>query len=124
MATRTSRSDEELLNDGMITEDCPMDLSDSIGKINLSGILNKTLEGTNEMLKWIEDDEATSANQTETNTSEETFFENKVKKLTSSLIILAKASHHRMFMEMCLSAKTPPRSMRLWVEPHIYHTTV
>ena len=27
-------------------------------------------------------------------------------------------------MEVCLSAKTPPKSMRLWVEPHIYHTTV
>lgn len=75
------------------------------------------------MLTWIED-EATSANQTEINTSEETFFEkqNKAKKLKSSLI---KASHHRTFMEMemCLRTKCPPRNMRLWVEPHIYHTT-
>ena len=27
------------------------------------------------------------------------------------------------FMETCLQAKTPPRSMCLWVEPHIYHIT-
>ena len=26
-------------------------------------------------------------------------------------------------METCLSAKSPPRNMCLWVEPHIYHST-
>ena len=26
-------------------------------------------------------------------------------------------------METCLNAKTPPKNMRLWVEPHIYHSS-
>lgn len=52
------------------------------------------------------------------NATNETFFDDKFKKLKSSLIVLAKASHHRTFMETCLDAKSPPRNMRLWVEPH------
>ena len=57
------------------------------------------------------------------NQTDESFFEDKYKKLKSSLIVLAKASHHRTFMETCLNAKTPPKNMRLWVEPHIYHSS-
>ena len=100
----------------------PVDLSDSIGKINLSGILNKTLEGTSEMLQLLEEDEATTTNHNAIPATGQTFDE-KLKKVKSSLIILAKASHHRIFMETCLKEKNPPRNMRLWVEPHIYHST-
>ena len=99
-----------------------MDISDSIGKVNLSGILNKTLEGISEMLKLLEEEETTTTNQT-INPTDESFFEDKYKKLKASLIVLAKASHHRTFMETCLNAKNPPRNMRLWVEPHIYHSS-
>ena len=92
-------------------------------KVNLSGVLNKTLEGTSEMLKLLEDEETTTTYQTTINQTDESFFEDKYKKLKSSLIVLAKASHHRTFMETCLNAKTPPKNMRLWVEPHIYHSS-
>ena len=100
-----------------------MDITDSIRKVNLSGILNKTLEGTSEMLKLLEEEETTTTNHTTINATNETFLDEKFKKLKSSLIVLAKASHHRTFMETCLNAKSPPKNMRLWVEPHIYHLT-
>lgn len=46
----------------------------------------------------------------------------KVKRWKASLIILAKANHHNTFMETCLKNKNPPKSMRLWCKPHIYHS--
>ena len=122
-STQPSRSDENLLEESISCEESPMDISDSLGKVNLSGVLNKTLEGTSEMLKLLEDEETTTTNQTTINQTDESFFEDKYKKLKSSLIVLAKASHHRTFMETCLNAKTPPKNMRLWVEPHIYHSS-
>lgn len=121
--TQPSRSDENLLEENMQTEQSPVDLSDSIGKINLSGILNKTLEGTSEMLKLLEEEEATTTNHNAIPATGQSYFDEKFKKVKSSLIILAKASHHRTFMETCLKGKNPPRNMRLWVEPHIYHST-
>lgn len=123
-STQPSRSDENLLEETISHEESSMDISDSLGKVNLSGILNKTLEGTSEMLKLLEDEETTITNQTTINQTDESFFEDKYKKkLKSSLIVLAKASHHRTFMETCLNAETPPRNMRVWVEPHIYHSS-
>ena len=119
--TQPSRSGENLLDESISREGSPMDVSDSLGKVNLSGILNKTLEGTSELLKLLEE-ETISTNQTTINQTDESFFEDKYKKLKSSLIVLVKASHHRTFMETCLNAKSPPRNMRLWVEPHIYHS--
>ena len=118
-----SRSESDLLDDKMEEDGSMVDLSDSIGKINLNGILNKTIEGTSQMLKMLEEEETTTTDLTETNQPNDTFFEDKAKKLKSSLIILAKASHHRTFMETCLNTKTPPRNMCLWVEPHIYHSS-
>lgn len=85
-------------------EESPMDISDSIGKANLSGILNKTLKGTSEMLKLLKEEETTTASQT-INPTDESFFEDKYKKLKALLIVLAKASHHRTFMETCLNTK-------------------
>ena len=81
------------------------------------------MEGTTEMLRKLEDEEHTATSLAGTNSTNKTFLEEKAKKLKASLTILAKASHHKSFMETCLNAKTPPRSMCLWVEPHIYHST-
>ena len=107
-------------------EDETMDteeLSSSACALNLSGILNKTFDGTSDMLKWLENEDHASPGPTEPNQTNQTFLDEKSKKLKASLIILAKASHHRTFMETCLHAKTPPRNICLWVEPHIYHAT-
>ena len=90
--------------------------------LNLSGILNKSIDGTSEMLRLLEEEEQTSISLQPKQTNQ-TFLEEKQKSLKASLIILAKASHHKTFMETCLHAKTPPRTMCLWVEPHIYHST-
>ena len=46
----------------------------------------------------------------------------KGKRCKASLIILAKANHHRNFMETCLKNKNPPKSMSLWCKSHIYHS--
>ena len=99
------------------------ELAGSACKINLSGILNKTLDGTSEMLRMLEDEEHASTSLSEQNHTNQTFLEEKARKLKASLITLAKASHHKTFMETCLNARTPPKSMCLWVEPHIYHAT-
>lgn len=96
------------------------ELSESVCTLNLSGILNKTIDGTSKMLKLLEEKDQSSTSLTEPKTTNQTFLEEKSKKLKASLIILGKASHHKTFMETCLHA---PRNMCLWVEPHIYYTT-
>ena len=78
-STQLSRSGEDLLEETIQREESPMDISDSIGKVNLSGILNKTLEGTSEMLKLLKE-ETTTTNQT-INPTDESFFEDKYKNL-------------------------------------------
>ena len=115
-SSRQANNQEEEIMD---TEE----LSSSACALNLSGILNRTVDGTSEMLKWLENEDHASPGPTEPNQTNQTFLEEKSKKLKASLIILAKASHHRTFMETCLHAKIPPRNMCLWVEPHIYHAT-
>ena len=75
------------------------------------------------MLKLLEEEDYASTSQTKPPKANHTIIEEKAQKFKSSLIILAKASHHKTFMETCLQAKTPPRSMCLLVEPHIYHIT-
>ena len=97
-----------------------MDLTNSFDKVNLNGIL----EGTSQMMKMLEEEEASSTKQDEAKTREmDELFEDEAKRFKSCLIKIAKASHHRTFMETCLNAKSPPRNMRLWVEPHIYHSS-
>ena len=76
--------------------------------------------GTSTIMRMLEEEETIT--QT-TNQPEESFYDEKGKQLKASLIKLAKASHHKTFMEICLREKKPPRNMRLWVEPHIYHST-
>ena len=44
------------------------------------------------------------------------------KKLKATLIALAKASHHKTFMETCLTRNQPPKNMKPWIEPHIYRS--
>ena len=105
--------EEESMDTGLPVSACAL---------NLSGILNKSIDGTSEMLRLLEEEEHTSTSL-EPKQTNQTFLEDKQKNLKASLIILAKASHHKTFMETCLHAKTPPRTMCLWVEPHIYHST-
>ena len=94
-STQPSRSDENLLEETISHEESSMDISDSLGKVNLSGILNKTLEGTSEMLKLLEDEETTTTNQTTINQTDESFFEDKYKKKT------------QIFID-CISQSQPP----------------
>ena len=112
MDKQPTPSETNLLDDKMETD---ADISDSVTAINLSGILNKTI-------KEPEPQPSTSRAHAEPGTSSQVFLEQKGKRLKSALIILAKASHHKAFMETCLSRNTPPRNMALWVQPHIYHS--
>ena len=50
------------------------------------------------------------------------FIETRGKRLKAALTIIAKASHHKAFMETCLSRNSPPKNMSLWIQPHIYHS--
>ena len=97
-------SETNLLEEGMETET----LSDSVTQINLSGILNQTIQ--------------TNKTPSEQLRTEPSFIEARCKRLKAALIIIAKASHHKAFMETCLMRNTPPKNMSLWVKPHIYHT--
>ena len=105
-------SENNLLEEGMETNQSHQ-LSDSVTAINLSGILNKTVQDTRP-----------KPNPTPTIQENEgfSFIEAKGKRLKSALIILAKASHHKTFMETCLMRNAPPRNMAVWVQPHIYHS--
>lgn len=87
-------------------------LSDSVMQINLSGILNKTIQAEPQR------DSPVDENSTQTTS----FIETRGKHLKAALTIIAKASHHKMFMETCLMRNSPPKNMSLWVQPHIYHS--
>ena len=49
-------------------------------------------------------------------------FQPLTKRLKAALIIIAKASYHKTFVETCLTRNQPPKGMKLWSEPHIYHS--
>ena len=112
MDRQPTRSETNLLDENM---DTSTDIRDSVTAINLSGILNNTI-------KEPEPQPSTSRAYAEPGFSNQTFLEQKGKRQKSALIILAKASHHKAFMETCLSHNTPPRNMALWIQPHIYHS--
>ena len=80
-------------------------LNDSVTHINLSAILNKSIQP--------EGQKETPVDETDTNGS----FYWRGKRLKAALTIIAKASHHKAFMETCLM-----RNMSLWVQPHIHHS--
>ena len=100
----------------METEGNQDHLSDSVTQINLSGILNKTVQN----IPTPQESQIEINKPTENNTS--SFLETTGKNLKSSLIIMVKASHHKTFMETCLMRNSPPKNMSLWVQPHIYHS--
>ena len=86
-------------------------------QLSLSGVLNQTIEGTTERM------EALAIQPMETSSHNEPFpYEGEVKQLKGLLTIIAKASHHKTFMEMCLSKGEAPRTMVPQIKPHIYHT--
>ena len=109
MASQPSRSETNLLDDNNMEVD---PLSDSVTQINLSGILNKTLQPEPQK------DSPVDEGPTQTIT----FIETRGKRLKAALTIIAKASHHKTFMETCLMRNSPPRNMSLWVQQHIYHS--
>ena len=108
MATQPSKSETDLLDINM--EVYP--LSDSVTQINLSGILNKTIQPEPQRDSPVDDGPAQIT----------TFIETKGKRLKAALTIIAKASHHKTFMETCLMRNSPPKNLSLWVQPHIYHS--
>ena len=93
MASEPSRSETNLLDSDNNMEVEP--LNDSVTHINLSGILNKTIQPD------IQRDTPVDEEMTQSTT---------------------KASHHKAFMETCLMRNSLPRNMSLWVQPHIYHS--
>ena len=110
MATiEPSKSETSLLEN----ENMEIDpLSDSVTQINLSGILNKTIQPDGPKETPVDEGPTQTTN----------FIETRGKRLKAALTILAKASHHKAFMETCLMRNSPPRNMSLWVQPHIYHS--
>ena len=95
------------------------ELSDSVTAINLSGILNKIIQDLQAQPNTAP---TLTAILTRWEKESQLFIEAKGKRLKSALIIIAKASHHKAFMEACLTRNTAPRNMALWVQPHIYHS--
>ena len=99
----------------------PLDLqtpTSQMDQLNLSGVLNQTIEGTTERM------EALAIQPMETDTQERQSFphEAELKQLKGLLTIIAKASHHKTFMEICLNKGEAPRAMVPQIKPHIYHT--
>ena len=62
-------------------------------------------------VRMLEEEETITqtTNPIPTNQPEESFYDEKGKQLKASLIKLAKASHHKTFMEICLREKKKPR---------------
>lgn len=108
MATAPSESETNLLDNVMDVDP----LSDSVTHINLSGILNKSVQPEGQKETSVDDRLTQTAN----------FIDIRGKRLKAALTIIAKASHHKAFMETCLMRNSPPRNMSLWVQPHIYHS--
>lgn len=52
------------------------------------------------------------------------FLESNGKWFKSSLIVIAKASHHKTSMETCLARRQPPKNMAFWVQPCIHYSNV
>ena len=110
MASQPSRSEIDLLEDNNMEVD---PLSDSVTQNNLSGILNKSIQAEPQGDSPVD----------EGPTQITSFLETRGKRLKAALTIIAKASHHKTFMETCLMRnRSPPRNMSLWVQLHIYHS--
>ena len=101
MTSQPSRSESNLLDADNMESD---PLNDSVTQINLSGILNRTIQ--TETLSDSPVDENNPLRRDERQTS---------KGSTHHY-------YHKAFMETCFMRNTPPRNMSLWVQPHIYHS--
>ena len=108
MATLPSKSETNLLDNVMNVDP----LSNSVTHINLSGIFNKSIQPEGQKETPVDDRLMQMAN----------FIDAKGKRLKAALTIIAKASHHKAFMETSLMQNSPPRNMSLWVQPRIYHS--
>ena len=84
MANQPSRSETNLL-DGENMEVEP--LNDSVTQINLSGILNKTIQPQAQQDSPVDEGPTQIAS----------FLETRGKRLKAALIVIAKASHHKAF---------------------------
>ena len=87
--------------------------------INLLSILNKTLDGAKEKMRELEN---LQEEQTMRTTPQQQSLQEDGKNLKATLIALAKASHHKTFMETCLTRNQPPKNVKPWIEPHIYRS--
>ena len=94
MATQPSRSETDLLDINMEVDP----LSDSVTQINLSRILNKTIQPESQRDSPVDNSPAQTT----------TFIETKGKRLKAALTIIAKASYHKTFMKTCLMRNLPP----------------
>ena len=88
MARELSESETNLLDINMEVDPS----SDSFIQINLSGILNKTIQSEGQYETPIDE------RLTQTTHS----IEGRTKRLKAALTIIVKASHHKAFMETCL----------------------
>lgn len=100
-------------------------LSDSLEDLEISAFLETTIEGTSQLMANLSQPTQTQTQQDDLEDEDEelmaTILE-KGKRLKASFIIMAKANHHKNFMETCLQNDKPPQSMTLWCKPHVYHT--
>ena len=99
MATVPSELETNLLDNVMDVDP----LSDSVTHINLSGILKKSIQPEGQKETPVDDRLTQMAN----------FIDVRGKRLKAELTIIAKASHHKAFMETCLMRNSPPRNMSL-----------
>ena len=112
MAAEPSKSETQLLDNAMDVDP----LSDSVTHINLSGILNKSIQLQPEAQIETPVDERLALTQT-TN-----FIEVRGKRLRAALTIIAKASHHKAFMETCPHEKfTTQKHVPLGPTTHLPH---
>ena len=109
MFAELSKSETQLLDNAM-------DVDPLSGSVTHIGILNKSIQLQPEAQTETLVDERFTLTQT-TN-----FIEVRDKRLRAALTIIAKASHHKAFMESCLMRNSSARNMSLWVQPHIYHS--
>ena len=75
--------------------------------LNLSGILIKIMDGTSEMLRFLEEEAHASTILKEPKQTSQTFLE-ETRNVKSSLIILAKASHHTTLIYGDLPSRQNP----------------
>ena len=85
-------------------------------QITLEGILNTTVDGTNAAIQNLTPT-TRQGTSSETKQQPETLQEGTKLKGILSVVhfhTIVKASHHKTFMETCLTRNQPPRNMKAW----------